>query len=673
MSIKIRDEKLIKSNNTNETGGVLEIIRNKTPKSQSTKLSQVLEFIPAGIVQKDETGMGATTLELQSLRNSIIVEPIKITASSKAHSHTLKSGELVLYVGSETKFHNKKVTKKQIKEYVNDPNISYKKIMVVADSLSKVIEAIGPNVFKDFFLMIDEVDSFQMDSNFRRSMEECIDFYKEFPDDKRCMLSATNIPFSDPKLLSEITTKISYDTGCPRNILVINSLTNQLWGNVVERVKEILQSDSSAKIMVAYNSVSGARSIAEFLLKDNVCNKTDLKILCSVNSKENAGEFFTELQSDTLPGKINFVTSAYFTGFDLNEAYHLISVSGNKSIVHTLSDKRLKQIAGRCRVENGLLSETIIHDIIDNTGNTISYSAEEIINSANIQLKALKCLEDNFKKTPLLGRIQMHVTKQLLKSLDEINSRFIVYDKITDESRLSYLNIDSYIENNAVRNELYQEYDKLSNVLKEAGHIVVIEKRTSTTVVDKVDIDTTNKEQKVEEVISFLRNNPSDNEIIERLETGKNSPIQKKILNHFYSLKNYIDEGQLLDLFEDAAVKRDAKQFDNLIKSAEFVTMAPGDIYKARMNKYFLIGKELTVEKIMDLINNVYSERLMPLTIDSPTKAVRQLKLFYNVKKIKAVNGNPAKYKIVSENPKKFKVNATKPELEDLGKFSTII
>ena len=74
-----------------------------TQEKQLTRLTDVLPELPSGIVFKDETGMGATTLELKSKRNSIIVEPIKITASSKAFEHKF------LYVGSPTKYHPDKV------------------------------------------------------------------------------------------------------------------------------------------------------------------------------------------------------------------------------------------------------------------------------------------------------------------------------------------------------------------------------------------------------------------------------------------------------------------------------------------------------------------------------------------------------------------------------------
>lgn len=84
----------------------------------TTHLSDVFNYIPHGIVHKEETGMGATYLELETKRNSIIVEPIKITASSKAQQHN------ALYVGTKTEFHPKNTSTNNIIGYVNSNNIT---------------------------------------------------------------------------------------------------------------------------------------------------------------------------------------------------------------------------------------------------------------------------------------------------------------------------------------------------------------------------------------------------------------------------------------------------------------------------------------------------------------------------------------------------------------------
>jgi hypothetical protein len=79
----IKDATLVAG--TEETEKVkLIIIKRNNPNNENndTKLGDVLNAMPHGLILKEETGMGATTLELNSLSNSIIVEPIKATASS---------------------------------------------------------------------------------------------------------------------------------------------------------------------------------------------------------------------------------------------------------------------------------------------------------------------------------------------------------------------------------------------------------------------------------------------------------------------------------------------------------------------------------------------------------------------------------------------------------------
>lgn len=213
----IKDKSLITKILNKRTYWEIELKDINPATKLKTKLSEALQFLPEGFIYKDETGMGATTLEIKSQRHSIIVEPIRITASSKAHN---EPG--AFYVGSQTQYHtNKSVSVKDIQEYLADPTSTYKKIIVVADSLFKVITAIGDKRLKDFFLLIDEIDSFQMDSTYRKSMELCLDIYKTFPETNRAILSATRIDFSDDTLKKEPVTFIKYQNPGKRQIEVI--------------------------------------------------------------------------------------------------------------------------------------------------------------------------------------------------------------------------------------------------------------------------------------------------------------------------------------------------------------------------------------------------------------------------------------------------------------------
>jgi hypothetical protein len=643
---------------------------------QTTKLSDVLEFLPQGIIYKEETGMGATTLELMALRNSIIVEPTKITASSKAYSFSKKYGNEVLYVGSETKYHNKKATLKDIHEYINNPNIKYKKIMVVADSLRKVLEAVGENNYKDYFLMIDEIDSFQMDSDYREKMDHCIDLYKNYPETNRCVLSATKIPFSDTALIEENTTNIRFSDKSKRNISVITCNSDDLMGVTVDRVNELISDDPNAKILIAYNSIEGANSIAIKLLENQALSESDIKVLCSKNNKDNTPKFFAELDADVLPGKINFITSAYFTGFDLNESYHLISVSSVKKDFYTLSDKKLKQIAGRCRIKNGLLSETIIHDI-DEKKTDKKYVFEDLINSSKTTIKVLNCMLQHCDKDPIHKEFQKYYANKHLNALKEsksFNVNTVRFDEAKNEFQISYLKVDAACEKNNVLFELFQNHDDLYKALVSEGHNVTLEIKSTQTTVNASDIRNLDKEKIISELITFLRDNPNDDTINKRIESGKYSSLKNDVKKEYLLLKPHIDNNQLLDLLDNAAKVRDDKKYRNLIDAAHYNILALNNPLRLTIDATFPIGKVLTKAEIYKLLkNNILLEGNTGCIINDENDALRFLHFCKKIILQRKNSKNPGCYKIVGDKSEKynFKINKFQPSIEDIGKLST--
>ena len=150
-------------------------------------LSSYIQKMPHGIVDKQIAGIGATTLEINSKRNSIIVVPTKILAYSKHIKHKDKT----LYVGGRISRDRIATSDKEITDYLTDKEIANKKFLVVADSLSRLLEIIGKEQYKDYFLMIDEVDMIQSESNYRPKLESLIDYYFQFPPKNRCLVTAT--------------------------------------------------------------------------------------------------------------------------------------------------------------------------------------------------------------------------------------------------------------------------------------------------------------------------------------------------------------------------------------------------------------------------------------------------------------------------------------------------
>ena len=311
-----------------------EVIREEVGDS-FWNLADFIDKMPHGIVDKQIPGIGATTLEINSKRNSIIVFPTKALAYGKHSKHPN-----TLYVGSEIK--GEKVTNQQIEEYLAKDG--YKKLLVVADSLGRLLGIIGKN-YKDYFLMIDEVDVLQTDNNFRPQLENVIDYYLMFPSKNRCMVTATMKEFSNPHLKTECRFPITWQYNTHRNIDLLHT------DNITQAVIEKVISHPTEKIFIAYNSILQIRNIIASLDEET---RKECAILCSEASIKEAGEYFAPKlgDNDTLPARINFATCCYFTGIDIEDSYHLITVSDVRRSHSMLTLDRMTQIHGRCNKWN---------------------------------------------------------------------------------------------------------------------------------------------------------------------------------------------------------------------------------------------------------------------------------------------------------------------------------
>jgi len=654
----------------NKTAKQTEFIIKRKTGAKPVYLTDIFTKTPAGFFYKDETGMGATTLELTAKRNSIIVEPIKITASSKAHKHN------ALYVGSPTKYHTQKIPSKlAIKKYDSDPFIKYKKIVVVADSLPKVIDAIGPHIIKDYFLLVDEIDSFQLDSTYRKSMELVLDIYKTFPQSSRAMLSATKIDFTDPVLHKEPVINVRYDKPKSRTIDVMTTNSSNIPGVIIDHIKHLLTTYPDDKIFVAYNTVKRSLDLCEHLVKENITTEAEVRILCSQASASIAEKYYQELDSEELPAKINFFTSAYFTGFDLSEKYHLLSVSSSRRPSLALSDRRLKQIAGRSR--SSLLSETIIHDF-NLLSKEVEITRDDLLEASSNQADALMCLRKHYSRSPVLKQVLESFTSKVLTFLEEKRLRFIREDK-NGKIVCSYLNIDAFLEAQRVRKELYQSYDALSKQLITSGnkvHQILVRSDTS---VEKTVLSLADRNKQVENAISIIRGSTKAFDLAVHLKYSKLTSLEKGILSEFHKIFNFVDKEPMLKLIEDSLLdKKDTRKFRTLMQSAEFHVRPTSDMVVNLLDQHFPIQpKGKTVEPKEKLsVNQIRMRMEMYLTqigVATPTlEEVRAVRLLKSLRKVykKSENG-VITYTVNGANPLKIPVVKKRPKVNAEDIFTT--
>ena len=445
-------------------------------------LSNYLTKMPHGLVDKKITGIGATTLEINSKRNSIIVFPTKALAYGKHSKHPN-----TLYVGSEIK--GEKVTNQQIEEYLAKDG--YKKLLVVADSLGRLLGIIGKN-YKDYFLMIDEIDVLQTDNNFRPQLENVIDYYLMFPLKNRCMVTATMKEFINPLLKKECKFSITWIYNARRDVKLLHT------NNTTQTVIEEIISHPRDKIFIAYNSILQIQNILSTLDEET---RKECAILCSEASIKEAGEYFAPKlgDNDTLPARINFATCCYFTGIDIEDSYHLITVSDVRRSHSMLTLDRMTQIHGRCRKDNGVLSETIIYNTLGYV--SVMESMEKytatLLNKAQKVLKVLESADTisqgDYTLTDLFAIIKEAIREKAQERIagnELINlTRKDVYGKDVP----AYLNIDYIIE----RTELYASYfipETLKEVLSKQVKIISYKSLNYAVSPEQSNIEKANKD-----------------------------------------------------------------------------------------------------------------------------------------------------------------------------------
>ncbi len=385
------DKEKILANSSNESGGIDYILKN------GSKLSDVIDFLPNGIINKGVTGIGATTLEIKCLRHSIIVQPLKVTAQSKAKKHE----ELIFFDASTT---NKELHK-QLQRSLDNQDLPFKKIILVIDNLSKLVKELGNQIY-EYFILFDEIDFMQGSSTYRSAIEEGVDIAKKHGN--FAFITATYLAHSDPELKNVPKSSFKYEDIELFNLDVIYPYSskearakyhvtiNRLFSYLCNAIPQ-----SEIKFLVAINSVNAIEKIANALVNNEIVEKDEISINISQGLAENlqlvkkfSGKYISD---DKLPCRINFITSAYFNGYDIIEdvPYELLLVSSPVKEGLLLTPHEILQIHGRNRVKNGISKTTLfMHDIKKSELDVEVFADHDLegwLEFAQSQLNGAKC------------------------------------------------------------------------------------------------------------------------------------------------------------------------------------------------------------------------------------------------------------------------------------------
>ncbi len=310
-------------------------------------LGDVLHQIETNtIINKTICGCGATTLELNAPRHSIIIEPNLPVILGKKAKHDFLLG---VHEG---------VTTKHIEKYLYDNhNDGYYKIMTTPESFGKVRRAIRNvrmNLYKDFFLLFDECERTAQDIGYRKTIILPInDFFRS---ENKAMVSATPIIIEDPRFEEQgfQIVKIIPTYDYRKDLILVP--TNNVYTTLRKYLKELPE---DAIVCFFHNSTKGIGLIIEYL---DIKKKSN--VYCSTESRDklldkgyiNAFDKLNEAGEDIKLNRYNFFTSRFYSAVDMELPFKpiVIMVTEVFSAPYSLIDPTTEaiQIAGRFR--NGI-------------------------------------------------------------------------------------------------------------------------------------------------------------------------------------------------------------------------------------------------------------------------------------------------------------------------------
>ena len=655
------------------------------------KLGEIFNSLPYGIVKKSVPGIGATTLALHQLRDTIIVLPTKKLAYQKylRGYNKERTSNRFLYVGSDIPEENfKSPTDEQIRSYIAEKRTGtfpYKKILVVADSLGRVMEQIKyikeePTRFvrkkleeyaeklkhdhslpplnipitklhepqMDWYIMVDEIDTFQSDGKFREAMENVIDYYLEFPPIKRCLVSATIRPFTHPQLKEEPLLEINYEHPKQRPVDVIR--TNNMHREVADTLIRYRERYPNDKIVVAYNSIRSINTVIRLL---PIELQADCSVACSSQSQAMVGKYYRSLHSGKLATPITFITSTYFVGVDIEERFHLLTVSDPRRIQTLLSPERMYQISGRCRDERGLLSETIIYDFYKPKTPEKAITLEEYERKAEILSQFANSSEDIQKSCENVvpanfSDVKDAIVERSKHSVFGSQPISIIRRNIHGKVVPAYLNIDALGEYQQLCTETYTTKERFFATLRETCQICNTAYHSHKKNAEQIQIEETDRENRKNVIIQYVQasidellqaksQGPITDDVLDRMiRKPRDNRHGRTFLKRVKELYPYVPLDKLIDILTPRLTKGginwNAVWYRNLRRSIFFACLADDHPFRILLRDYFPAGTRMTSDEIREKMNAVLIN-IQARELKSNREAIKLYHCFFEEKR----------------------------------------
>lgn len=370
-------------------------------------LSDVMKEIPTNtILNKVMTGCGATTLEINAARHSIIIEPnVPVIIGKKAQHDFL----FAVYEGT---------TREDVKTYLAGDEDGYRKIITTPEGFDKkVLPAmyeLGIAVYEEYFLLFDECEKPIQDVGYRGDIYLPVEDFFKFKG--KAMVSATPILPSDPRFEEQgfemLRIVPTYDY-CKDLTVVITNNTVCVLRKLLERYRK-----AGEKVCIFFNSTDATLSLIQTLKLQEHC-----KVFCSEKSVRKLKREGFAAVSDNLTelAEVNFFTSRFYSAVDIKLDYqpNVIVLTDVFHAPYSMIDPQTEVVQAVGRFRNGVAK---LHHVTNTDSKLACLPRETLIQ----QLESKEAIYNKVAAIPTANEIERGALSEAIGGMDY--KRFITRD-----------------------------------------------------------------------------------------------------------------------------------------------------------------------------------------------------------------------------------------------------
>lgn len=377
------------------------------------------------------------------------------------------------------------------------------------------------------------------------------------------------------------------------------------------------------KIVVAYNSIRSINTVIRLL---PVELQADCSVACSSQSQAMVGKYYRSLHSGKLATPITFITSTYFVGVDIEERFHLLTITDPRRIQTLLSPERMYQISGRCRDERGLLSETIIYDFYKPKTPEKAITLEEYERKAEILSQFANSSEDIQKSCENVlpanfADVKDAIVERSKHSIFGSQPISIIRRNIHGKVVPAYLNIDALGEYQQLCTETYTSKEHFFATLRETCQICNTAYHSHKKNAEQIQIEETDREKRKNIIIQYVQSSidellraksqgPITDDVLDRMiRKPRDNRYGRTFLKRVKELYPYVPLDKLIDILTPRLTKGginwNAVWYRNLRRSIFFACLAEDHPFRILLRDYFPQESRMTSDEIREKMNAV--------------------------------------------------------------------